>query len=366
MLSSILVKGTVLLGVVALWSPAIDRSPTKLETEIAKVQKAASRMPADDPVWQNVKAEIGNELSDAQAAIGAGFDYLAVEELEKAKETLQAVKYMDDQKQTVGQSLAAFNEEWGRVHTDVASYKKKAGTLLWARKPVVLRALGESSAGKAQPLLQGARAFSKVTDIASSLYYVGEAKGATEVAGFCYSLDLPVHGAPLALRSIAKELDELQARVNAAFQPPRSIEKHPQFIRLNASLKYAKELDAAHLYAGALYQYLDGLQQARAIELPDVDASAKAQLRSSVAVAQKQFKDSGRDDSIAELFLQKAQFLLTPKQGMEPTAENWKIVDSIVREVLPTYLLFVSGTTPASTSTAKGSTRVTLVRWPYT
>ena len=205
-----------------------------------------------------------------------------------------------------------------------------------------------------------------MTDIPSSLYYLGEAKSAADFANFCHSLDLPVHGTPLELRSIAEELDALQARVNAAFQPPRSIEKHPQFIRLNASLKLAKELNAAGLYAGALYQYLDAVQRVKSIELTDPGTTSRTQLRSRFDAAEEQLKTSGRDDSIAELFLQKARFLLSVQEGSEPTSDNWTLVDSLVDEVLPTYVSTVSHTTNPAVSAAKASTRVTLVRWPYT
>lgn len=361
-----LIKGTILCGLVALWLPERAQSPARLEKEIVRVRKAASSMPADDPVWQSLNTETKHELSDAQAALDARYEYLALEDLGKGRENLQAVKYMNDRKQIVGRDLDAFDEEWKRVHTEVAPYEKNAGSRVWAGKPAILRALSESAAGRAEPLLQGARAFSKVTDVSSSLYYLGEAKSAADFANFCYSLDLPIHGTPLALRSIAEELDALQARVNATFQPPRSIEKHPQFIRLNASLKLAKELNAAGLYGGALYQYLDAVQQVKAIELTDPGATSRTQLRSRVDAAEEKLKTSGRDDSIAELFLQKARFLLSVQEGSEPASDNWRLVDSLVDEVLPTYVSTVSRTANPTVSATKASTRVTLVRWPYT
>lgn len=323
-------------------------------------------MPANDPVWQSLNTETKRELSDAQAALNARYEYLALEDLGKGRENLQAVKYMNDREQIAGRDLDAFDQEWKRVHTEVAAHENNAGSRVWGGKPAILRALSESAAARTEPLLQGARAFSKVTDIPSSLYYLGEAKSAADFANFCYSLDFPVHGAPLALQSLAGELDALQARVNAAFQPPRSIEKHPQFIRLNASLKLAKELNAAGLYAGALYQYLDAVEWVKAIELPDPDTRSRTQLRSRFDAAEEQLKTSGRDDSIAELFLQKARFLLSVQEGPEPTSENWRLVESLVYEVLPTYVSTVSRTAIPAVSAAKASTRVTLVRWPYT
>ena len=117
------VKQIVLLGFLALWLPTTGQSPTRLGKEIEKAQQTASGMSADDPVWKSVNTEIGNKLSHAKLAHAAGYDYLAIEDLEKARGTLQAVKYMNDRKQNVGQNLDAFDEEWRLAHTEFSAHK---------------------------------------------------------------------------------------------------------------------------------------------------------------------------------------------------------------------------------------------------
>src|SRR5439155_449685 len=85
--------------------------------------------------------------------------------------------------------------------------------------------------------------------------------------------------------SEGRDLEAFQARVIAAFQPPRSIDQHSDFIAINAQLKLARELDSGGLPAGALYTWLDAVQQFGALEAQDPGEAMRARLREQLAKA---------------------------------------------------------------------------------
>jgi len=145
--------------------------------------------------------------------------------------------------------------------------------------------------------------------------------------------------------------------VIAAFQPPRSIDQHSDFIAINAQLKLARELDSGGLPAGALYTWLDAVQQFGALEAQDPDEATRAQLREQLAKARADLDAARRDDSIALLFVQRAEV----RAGLG----EWKRVRAIVEGVLPAYRAAMQGP-PAAQRTPREEVRITLVRWPYT
>lgn len=355
-----LTTGTALAQTTQLAAP--QSAASKIQQQTKSIQQTLQAKPDSDQTWKGLKPVLSNFLDNAQQALGAGQTYLALEQLGKAYGPFQAMQYSEEHDAAV-KDMSGFEAQWKRVSVEVSSFDAAARNRAWDRLPAVVRALSESSAGKTGALLSASRAYAKVTSTGSGLYYLGESKAAAGFADFCYSLALSRGGAAFPLRSYSPELKAFQTRLNAAFQPPRSIAKHPQFIRLNATVKLANELDAAGLYAGALYQYLDAVQQLSAMETPEVDAAQQGRIPSAIAGLEKQLAASGRDDSIAELFLQKARLAITPQDGKD--SAEWTLAGSIVSEVLPAYFAAAQAA-PAEAPAVKRSTTVTLVRWPYT
>ncbi len=151
--------------------------------------------------------------------------------------------------------------------------------------------MAERAQGQTLNLLEGGRGFAILTDVeksalagndASALYYAGEARAQAEFADFCYALDLPRKTAAFPLRSILPELQQLQTRVTAAYGQPGAVNYHASFIRLNATLKLAQELDAARLFAGALYVYLDATQEFAVLDTATPEAAKQSGLRKSL------------------------------------------------------------------------------------
>ena len=169
----------------------------------------------------------------------------------------------------------------------------------------------------------------------------------------------------MPLRSLAPELEALQEKTNAAFQPPRSIDMHPRFIVLNSTLKFARELDSAKAYAGALYQYLDAVRNFGMLDPTVPDAAKQAALRNSVAEEMKKAAASKRDDSITQIFLERASGWLNKTDGAAPSSDEWRAIQAIVEQVLPAYNAALKPAAPLQQRAGRTAT-LTLVRWPYT
>ena len=154
----------------------------------------------------------------------------------------------------------------------MASLDQSVKDTNWNHLPVVVQALAQSAEGRTQPLLEGGRGFATSTAPKDGLFYLGQAQGEAEFAKFCAGLNLSRQGSSLPLRSMLPELQALQEKTNAAFQPPRSIDLHSRFIALNSTIKLADELDASRSYAGSLYQYLEAVRHYGMLSVAPLDA----------------------------------------------------------------------------------------------
>jgi hypothetical protein len=161
-------------------------------------------------------------------------------------------------------------------------------------------------------------------------------------------------------------LQALQEKSNAAFQPPRSIDLHPRFIALNSTLKLARELDASQSYRGALYQYLEAVRHYGMLDMPAVDEPGHAQLTDAVAAWRKKLDASARDESIAQLFLERAEAHVAQAAGSENAAEEWRSAKVIAEQVFPAYFSIQEHAASAPQRSAARTADLTLVRWPYT
>ncbi|HEX9256042.1 MAG TPA: hypothetical protein VF938_10870 [Candidatus Angelobacter sp.] len=136
------------------------------------------------------------------------------------------------------------------------------------------------------------------------MFYMGQAQGEAAFAVFVSRLHSARAAAAIPLRSVLPDLEALQEKTNAAFQPPRSIDMHPRFIALNSTLKFARELDSSKAYVGALYQYLEAVRHYGMLDPAVPDATKQAALRNTVAEELKKLTAAKRDDSIAQIFLE--------------------------------------------------------------
>jgi hypothetical protein len=351
----------------ALNLPAADPDAvTQVKAEIARLQQSLKDKPVVNPDIPELGNMVGGSLTNAGSALDSGRLYQSLEGLAQATDLLHAARTIDDKTETVKSGMPAFEQEWNKVSLEITALDQKARQRDWSHRRAAVRALSETAEGRAIPLLEGSQGFATANGPKDGLSYLGEAQGEAAFATFAYSLNLPRDKEPLQLRSLLPELQRLQEKTNAAFQPPRSIELHPRFIALNSTLKLAGELDSAQAYAGALYQYLEAVRHYGMLDAVAPDTAKQAQLKEAIAAAQKQIEASKRDDSIAQIFIERARAQSSPHaDGSAPLTDEWRSAQVIVEQVLPAYYAALKPAAPVQR--AKGiTTTVTLVRWPYT
>ena len=266
---------------------------SRIRAQIEALRESSKAKP-DDNTQQMLKAA-GDELE-------AGRLYVSLERLAQALDYFRGARSAADLAGTVNDGLPAFEAEWQKVRHDLEGLTRDLQTGNWTASPAAVRALAEVAAVKAVPLADGGRGFAMSTRPADGLFYLGQAQGEAEFARWCASLKIPRKGREATVRSLLPELLALQQQVNGAFQPPRSIELHSRFIALNATLKLARELDSAGLYHGALYAYLEAVRHFGMLDAPAAETDI-TQLR-------KRLQEYSNDDSIAQIFLERAESYL--------------------------------------------------------
>jgi hypothetical protein len=346
-------------------------APAKIDAEVNLLRKSLAAKPDSDPPWKEQKAAIEQTLDQATDDLRGGRLYLSLERLSAALVSFRGLERANGKTddELLNEGLPGIETEAKKARVELARSVQGSQQDASANVSLVVRALAEKAQGEAAELIEGGRGFALLTDApsdrvnnySSALYYVGNSEGQSESIAFYKSLNLPRAGVPFALRSVSPELGLLQDQTTAAFKPPRSSEQHADFIRLNATLKQAGELDAAHQYAGALYQYLDAVQQFRKLAAATPDAQKQSKLKADVQEMHSRLAASKQDSSLAQLFLERAESRLAKSPG----DDDWKTIQAIVDQVMPAYFAMFKPA-PVQDHPAVAQVTVTLVRWPYT
>jgi hypothetical protein len=353
-----------LFGVLA--SLAADQdAKSQIRAEIDRLQRSLKEKPVTDPDYAPVSSMASQSLQGAAAALNSGKLYLSLEMLLQADDFLQGARFPVEKAEAVKSGLPAFEAEWERVSLILTAYDHEVRQKDWGTSPAAVRALSETALGRSVPLLEGGRGFAVSTKPSDGLFYLGQAQGEATFAQLASTLSLPRTAAPFSLRSYLPELQKLQQKTNAAFKPPRSIQLHDRFIALNSALKLAEELDAQKFYAGALYEYLEATRHFGMLDAPPVEAARQSALKEAIAVALKKIAASKQDDSVAQLFLERAASQTAHPDGSAPTADEWRSAQVILDQVLPAYRAAHKPAAPLQQASSK-TVQLTLVRWPYT
>jgi hypothetical protein len=338
---------------------------SQIKSEIDRLGTSLKEKPITDPDYASLGSMASQSLQGAAAALDSGKLYVSLEQLLQAEDFLQGARFPIEKTEAVKSGLPAFETEWEKVNQILAAYDREVRQKDWGSSPAAVRALSETALGRSVPLLEGGRGFAVSTKPSEGLFYVGQAQGEATFAKFSSTLSAHRNAAPFPLRSYLPELEKLQQKTNAAFKPPRSIELHPRFIALNSALKLAEELDAQKFYAGALYQYLEAARHFGMLDAPSVEAVHQSALKDSITAALKKLADSKQDDSIAQLFLERAASQTVHSDGSATTADEWRSAQVILDQVLPTYREAQKPAAPLQLAPGK-TVDLTLVRWPYT
>src|SRR5947207_4726850 len=343
----------MLLATLLLFAAA-EPPQARVAAELERSERAFAQHDSKDEQWLQLRPRIQTVLDRARRALAAKQLWAALEDLGKIRGVLDpslAVKASE------GHDLEAFQARWKAAAPGLIERDAKARARRWKGRPAALRAIVETAEGQSLPLLHAAPAYAAATEPQAGFFYLEQAKAMADFADLAASLAVGTRRAAPPLRSWTPELQRVQDRVIAAFQPPRSIDQHSDFIAINAQLKLARELDSGGLPAGALYTWLDAVQQFGALEAQDPGEAMRAQLRERLAKARAELDAARHDGSIALLFVERAEV----RAGLG----EWKRVRAIVERVLPAYRAAMQGP-PAARRTPREEVRITLVRWPYT
>lgn len=226
--------------------------------------------------------------------------------------------------------------------------------------PALVRAEAEATRPQARAYHEGSLEYGRNTDPASGHFYLGAARGQLEFAEQCRAFAEPSTRRSPAIRSIKPELDALQHELMSAYLPPRSVERHGEFIGASSALKEARALDASGASYGALLRYLTAL--ARSAPLLDTTRALadSAALAHAIDGFQQRLADPAVDHSIGQLFLELAQSEVAATPGGMP-----RLAVSIATRSLPGYFAAV-GPAPVAAAARNADVTVTLVRWPFT
>lgn len=364
-LRPLLVVPSILFTLIVCVS-AQDSATSQIKSEIARLQQSIKEKPVTDKNFAPIADEAADALKGASAAIESGQVYFALERLSQAEDLLRGARAGADQSEVERAGMPAFQSQWGKVSLRLTALDREAHARQWKGTPLAVQALAEAAQGRAIPLLEGGLGFAVATGPKDGLLYVGQAEGEAEFAAFCAKMTFSgKKGSPFPLRSLLPELQSLQTKVNAAFQPPKSIDQHGRFIALNSELKLAKELDASKFYAGALYAFLEAARHYGMLDVPAQDAKQQEKLKEDIAAERKKLNASTADDSLAQLFLQRAEFYTAHPDGSATSEVEWKVARVILDQVLPAYFAAKQPAAPVKLASGK-TVEITLVRWPYT
>jgi hypothetical protein len=345
------------LGLLAASAGGARSAPDPLAVEIARWSTFVKEHQATDEIWSQIKDGSQTVLARAAEALQAGRRLLALQRLAYAREQLLAATYMGERPPEQRKEVAGFEAEWTRMGTLLrADLSTPPAEAMAGIRPAMVRALAEAARTQVRVYYEASLEYGRATMPDSGLYYLGAAQAQRDFVAFARGLSERAAAAAPPVRPLAAELDALDAEMLAAYRPPLSIDKHPQFIAASSMLKEARELDAAGLRYGALLRYLQAAYRfapLRATSAPLEPAALSAEL-----ARLEPRLGGGVDHTIGRLFLETAQSEAATEAGAANAA-------AIVRDVLPRYFAALDAPRPAAPRPASALT-ITLVRWPYT
>lgn len=345
-----------LVFVVAAVFLAAASPPDPLATELSYWLEQLRTNPSTEAIWLDIKPGSQEILTRAEEDLRKGRRFLALERLARARTNLKAATYLLEHSEKARDDRAVFEVEWRRLGDALAKPSLEAAANL---RPAAVRALAEASVPQVHEYYQASLEYGRNTEPASGLFYLGAAQAQRELPAFCRQLAAPSSLTKLAPRALDAELEALENDLLAAYRPPAAIDRHGEFITASATLKEAKELNAAGLYHGALLTYLRAIE--RFSLLRGGPSPASSELAPALARLEAELAANETDQSLGTLLLETAAADLESSTPELPPRR----AAAIVRDVMPKYFAAL-GPAPPRPPLLAPQTRITLVRWPYT
>jgi len=316
-----------------------------LATEIARWSAFVRETESSDENWKDLKQGMEPAMARVEAALKDGRRLLALERLASVRMNLAGFAYVNSLPENK-RGAADLDAEFARLEV-----LRAPGSTLEGVRPAAVRAEAEAALPQARNYYDTSLEYGRATMPWSGFFYLGVAQAQRDFVAFCRTLSERTDLEAPPLRSLAPELDALEADLLKAYRPPASIDRHSEFIGASAALKEARELDAAGLRYGALLRYLQAAMRVFTLRA-DAPAPDPEGLPARLEALDTRLRTGKVDHSIGRLYLETAQ-------------ANPAFAEAIARDVLPRYF---AALTPAPPSPKKPvpSVAVTLVRWPYT
>jgi len=336
-------------------------APDVLAADLARWSTFVAGNTATDDMWKQVKDATAPGLARVQQALGAGRRLLALLRLTSVRENLYASVYLAGRTAEQRRDPAAFEAEFHRM--SVVLKDELSGSrppALDALRPVALRAMAETAASKTAVYYHASLDYGRSTTPDSGLFYLGAAEAQRDFLDLARRLSLPSGPPAPPVKSLDAGLDALQGEVLAAYRPPASVDKHPEFIGISSAIKESRELAAAGALYGALLRYLQAAIRFGAVR-PPAPALDTAAIATRLRALERRLDAGGMDHSIGRLILEAAQ------ADLEEHATDGAAVTAAVvaTDVLPRYFAALEPS-PTRPPAEAPKVTVTLVRWPYT
>jgi hypothetical protein len=338
--------------------PAPDPVAAEIEHWSAFLRSDA----ASHGVWAGLKQ--GNQPLLARAAqdLAKGRRLLALHRLAMAEVSLATGTYLSTRPADQHQDMARFEAEWTRMgkalHGDLGP---PSPAVLAGVQPAALRGLGEAAIPQVSAYYAASLGYGRSKTPGDGLFYLATAQAQRDFVALSRRLSMPTSLKPPPLRSLRAEIEGLQSDLIKAYKPPASIDRHGDFISADATLKEARELDAAGLRYGAMLRYLDAAMLVAPLRQPAPPPLAPAALRKRLDEFAARLSAGGIDHSLGRMMLEGAQDeVASAAPGTSPAAST-----AIVTDVLPRYFAALAPAAPKPPK-PKPQVIITLVRWPYT
>ena len=336
-------------------SSGLGSGPARPDPLAAEIERrSAGLKQGDQPV-----------LARAAQDLAKGRRLLALHRLAMAEVSLATGTYLSTRPADQHKDMARFEAEWTRMgkvlHADLGP---PSPAVLAGVQPAALRGLGEVAIPQVSAYYAASLEYGRSTTPGDGLFYLATAQAQRDFVELSRRLSMPTSLKPPPLRSLRAEIEGLQADLIKAYKPPASVDRHGDFISADATLKEARELDAAGLRYGAMLRYLDAAMLVAPLRQPAPPPLAPAVLRKRLdefAARLSAGAAGGIDHSLGRMMLEGAQDeVASAAPGTSPAAST-----AIVSDVLPRYFAALA---PAAPRPAKPKPQVivTLVRWPYT
>ena len=340
------------------------RSPDLLAIEVARQSARARADKATDEVSVEVRKAALPIIEKEADALRDGRRLLAMHRLSFAKPNFDALVYVRQRTASRPMDMAALKEEWarmGRVLKDELG--RPAPGSLDGVQPAAVRAIGEAALPQVRLFYDASLSYGENTQPEIGLFYLGVAAAERDLVAFFRRLAAPASGRPPSLRPLDQELDRLESELLAAYRPPLSIDRHPDFIAAGGALKVARELDAAGLRHGALLQYLQAATRTALLRAAGGAPDAKPIALQLRALESRIASDAGVDHSLGRLFLEIAEDDLETATAADGGPVK---AAAIASEVMPRYFAALEPAAPRAAARPPARVTVTLVRWPFT